>query len=186
MELHKQVIAAPSLLEELAKVWEDQGSLDEGLWDSMKSGFSQIANTVSTVKAASNSKGELNDKVLRDIYLAELKKFKDLFLKSPEKIKPTVEKLLLKAGIKLEGVDTSRQNLNRIFVLKVLRLILFAINQMRDNGVQWFISTAATAGIGSIIGLLMNAKDAKDIAKELISVSRQLKLLFDTANTVKV
>ena len=181
MELHK-LVSQTALHEELSQVWATQGNLDEGLWDSMKSGFSQIANTVTTVKASANSKGELNDKVLRQMYVVELKKFKDIYEKAPAKIKPTVEKFLAKAGIRLEGADVSRQNLNRIMVLKVLRLILFAVNQMRDNGVQWFLSTIATAGIGSIIGLLMNAKDAKDVAKELVNISKQLKTLFDKAN----
>lgn len=183
MELHK-LVSQTALHEELSQVWATQGNLDEGLWDSMKSGFSQIANTVTTVKASANTKGELNDKVLRQIYVVELKKFKDLFDKAPAKIKPTVEGLLEKAGIRLSGADVSRENLNRILVLKVLRLVLFAINQLRDNGVQWFLSTVVTAGIGSIIGLLMNAKDAKDVAKELVNTSKQLKLLFDKANLV--
>lgn len=175
-------LQASGLVEEINLVWAQQDQLDEGVWDSLKAGYTQIATAVTQVQKSSNAKGELNDKVLRQMYRAELEKFEEAYSIAPQKVKAVVEKMLAKAGIKLDGVDLSRKNLNRIFVLKVLRLILFTVSQLRDNGIQWIISSVVTAGIGNIVGLLMNAKDVKDVGVEVINTSRQLKTLIQKAN----
>lgn len=182
MKLHELKLQSPTLVEELNLVWADQDQLDEGVWDTLKTGYQQIANTVSQVKKSSNSKGELNDKVLRLMYTTELDKFQDAYTAAPPKVKAAVAKWLVKAGIRINGPDLSRKNLNRIVVLKVLRLVLFTVSQMRDNGIQWILSSVVTAGIGNIIGLLMNAKDVKDVGVEVVNTSKQLKTLFDKAN----
>lgn len=174
-----QELQSSSIHEELSKVWETQDQLDEGIWDSMKTGFSQIANTIAQVRKNADSKGELNDRILRQMYLEELEKFKGAFEKAPEKVKAVIEGLLAKAGIKMSGIDISRKNLHRIMVLKILRLVLFAIAQMRDNGIQWLLSSVVTSGLSAIISLLMNAKDYKDIGDEMVNIGRQLKTLLD-------
>jgi len=172
-----------ALAEEISQVWADREQLDEGIWDSMRTGFSQIANTITSVTKSANARGELNDRVLRQMYIDELEKFNSAYAKTPQKVQSAINKLLASAGIKLSGVDLSRKNLNRIMILKVLRLVLFAVNQLRDNGIQWLLSSVVTGGLGIIINLLMNAKDAKEIGAEMISTSRQLKKLFDSANS---
>lgn len=185
MKLHElKELKATTLVEEMAMVWQDQGQLDEGIWDSLKTGFSQIANTITQVSKSSNSKGELNDRILRQMYIDELEKFSVVFTKAPDKVKAKISSFLGRAGIKLSGVDLSRKNLNRIMILKVLRLILFAIAQMRDNGIQWLLSSIVTAGLSNIINLLMNAKDIKDVGSEMVNTGKQLKTLFDKANNI--
>ena len=170
------------LAEEISLVWADQEQLDEGIWNSMRTGFSQIATSVTTVIKSANARGELNDRVIRQMYIDEVEKFKDVLSKAPSKAQDFVNnKLLPAAGIKLSGVDLSRKNLNRIMILKVMRLVLFAINQMRDNGIQWLLSSVVTGGLSMIINILMSAKDAKEIGAEMVNISRQLKKLFDAS-----
>lgn len=182
MKLH-ELKAPTSLTEQIDLIWEDKENLDEGIWDTMRSGFSQISNSYNTIRKNVDQKGELNDVVLRKIYIQELDKFKDAYDIAPEKVKTVVDGWLSKAGIKISGVDTSRKNFNRIMILKVLRLIMFTVSQMRDNGVQWLISTAVSGGISTIVGLLMNAKDVKSVGAEMVNTSKQLKTLFDKANS---
>lgn len=180
MKLH-ELQAAPTLLEELDGVWLDRESLDEGVFDTLKAGFTQIGTAFNNLKQAANSKGELNDKVVREMYLQELDKFREAFDAAPDRVQGQAAKWLAKAGIKMQGADLSRKNFNRIMVLKVLRLVLFTVAQMRDNGIVWVLSSLATAGIGTVISLIMNAKDAKSVGRELVNTSRQLKVLFDKA-----
>jgi len=181
MKLHELKTPQPSLLEELDQVWEGRENLDEGIFDTLKSGFNQIGTAFTNLKTAANNKGELNDKVIRQMYLQELEKFRGVYDRMPEKIKDQADKWLVKAGIKLQGIDVSRKNFNRIIVLKVLRLVLFTVAQMRDNGIQFLLSTVVSGGMLNIISLLMNANDAKSVGAELINSSKQLKLLFDKA-----
>lgn len=181
MKLHELQSPPSSLLEELNQVWEDRESLDEGIWDTLKGGFTQIGSAFNTIKKNVNQKGELNDRVLRQIYLHEMGEFKKAYNAAPQKVKAQVDRWLEKAGIRMQGADLSRKNFNRIMILKVLRLILFTAAQLRDNGIVWLLSTVVTAGVGNIIGLLLNAKDVKSVGAELVNTSKQLKTLFDNA-----
>jgi hypothetical protein len=180
MKLH-ELQSAPALLEEINQVWQDQEALNEAVWDTLKSGFAQIGSAFNTIKKAANNKGELNDKVIRQMYVQELGKFREAYDIAPDKVKGQVDKWLAKAGIKMQGVDVSRKNFNRIMVLKVLRLILFTMAQMRDNGIQWVLSTVVSGGIATIVTLLMDAKDAKAVGSEIVNSSKQLKILFNKA-----
>ena len=67
-------------------------------------------------------------------------------------------------------------------IIKIIRVILFAMKQMKDNGIQWLLSAVVSGGILTIISLIMDADDYKDIGKEFIKSSKQIKTLIDKSN----
>jgi hypothetical protein len=67
-------------------------------------------------------------------------------------------------------------------VIKIVRGLIFAMKQMKDNGLQWLLSSVISGGIFTIISLIMDAKDYKEIGTEFIKSSKQIKTLIDKAN----
>lgn len=180
--LVSELLSNFDLVEEFERAWKHE-LLAEGILDSVKNAFSSVANTFSQVYQKSNTKSGLNDTILRAIYLQELAKLQEALQAAPSAISNKLKPLLEKAGIKISGgVDLSRKNLNRIMVIKIVRVILFAMKQMKDNGLQWILSSVVSGGILSIVSLIMDAKDYKEIGSEFISSSKQIKTLIDKAN----
>lgn len=181
MKLHELNIAKFDLVEEFDLAWDN--SINEGMFDSIKDSFRKVANTFTQVYNKSNTKSGLNDVVLRAMYMEELTKLRDALSKAPSPVSNKLTPMLLKNGIKINGgIDLSRKNLNRIMIIKIIRVILFAMKQMKDNGIQWLLSAVVSGGILTIISLIMDADDYKDIGKEFIKSSKQIKTLIDKSN----
>jgi hypothetical protein len=170
-----------TLSEEIALIFQDREQLDEAIWDSLKIGFSQIITAIGTIAKTANTKSQLNDSTMRKIYTDELAKLKTNMEKLPLKANSVIWTLLLKFEIKPSGIDLSRKNLNRIIVVKLMRLVVYIMSQMKDQGIEWILSSVVSGGLSTIISLLMNAKDYAGIATELSNSARQLKTLFDKA-----
>lgn len=179
LELH----LSPDIARQLALLSEDSEQLDEAIWDTLKTGFAHISTAISTVARSSGTKSGLNDDVLGKIYRDELAKFKGSADKLPAPASQRVWALLSKADIKPTGVDLSRKNLNRILIVKIMRMVVYTMTQMRDNGVEWLLTSAVSGGLGTIISLLMNAKDYKALMYEFSNSMRQIKALYDKAKT---
>lgn len=170
------------LVMQFNEAWADE-PITEGIWNNIRTEFGRIANTFSEVYKKSNTKSGLNDQVLRAIYLEELKKLKVVVDTLPDNVRNKVVAMLTKHDIKIAGgVDLSRKNLNRIMVIKIVRGLIFAMKQMKDNGLQWILSSVISGGIFTIISLIMDAKDYKEIGTEFIKSSKQIKTLIDKAN----
>lgn len=188
MKLSELVILPTNLVEdslvtelrELGESWHNQ--LDEGVFDALKSGLAKITNTISKIATSNDTKSKLNDTVLGGIYKDELAKTKAALNELPASAITSITSLLSKHDIKFTGVDLSRRNLNRIMVLKIMRLVIYVVGQIKQNGVVWLLSAGASAGLAFIVSLIMNALDAKSLAKEVANSSRQIRDLFKSAN----
>lgn len=170
-----------ALDEQIRIVFENRGQLDEGIWDVLKTGFNQIAGVVSKVAKSNNTKSSLNDVTLGGMYQDELQKLKASVDKLPDQAQQALWKLLAKGGVKPSGVDISRNNLNRLVLVKIMRLVVFTMTQMRDNGIEWILSSVVSGGLGMIVSALMGAKDLKSISLEVSASASQLKTLYSKA-----
>ncbi len=178
----KETQTFSKLLEELDIFLDPSTQLNEGVFDNISNGFKMVANVFSKVASSSGKKNSLNDDTIQGIYKTELAKTKQQVDELPQKVQGKVTNLLAKHGIKFGSVDLSRQHLNRIAILKVMRFIIFGISQMKDNGIEWILTSLATGGLGTIVSAIMAAKDVGSIAKELVSSSAEVKALFIKAN----
>lgn len=167
------------LLDELEP---SHGTLEEGVLDTLSTGFKKIANTFSKVASSSNTKSALNDGVLGKIYQEELGKIKVDITALPEAVQKPIVAMLAKHDIKFTGVDLSRKHINRIAILKVMRFVVFALKQLKDNGIEWVVSAAFTGGITAILSAIWAAKDLKAVAGELSNSAGQAQALFKKAN----
>lgn len=142
--------------------------------------YNSIKALVKTVYDLSGRKNALNDVTLRKIYQDELELLKDQMAKLPDKSQKIIEQFLAKHDIKVTGIDLSRKNLNRIIAIKIIRFVITVIQNLFQNPVEAVLNTVM-AGLGTVVGAIMNAADGKGLVAELGRSANQIKSIVQKA-----
>lgn len=136
--------------------------------------YNSIKDIFSTIYAKSGGKNALNDSTLSKIYKEELVLLKQTYNDLPVKVQSAIKPILDKSGIKLSGVDISRNHVHRIVISKLIRYVLAFFKNTLQNPIETVLD-ALVLGLGKIVSALLNAKDVKGIASELMRSVNQVK-----------
>jgi hypothetical protein len=153
----------------------DSMLVNEALLDPVKLFFNDILQIARNIQKSNNEKSELNDKTIRQLYIEEKAKLEGTISNYSPKIKAAFSKFLGKHDIILfaEKVDLKRNNLNRLLAIKLVRAMVFAIGQFKQNTYEALITVMFPA-VGAIISAVMAAKDAKSAFSEMANSKNQI------------
>jgi hypothetical protein len=142
--------------------------------------YNSIKALVKTVYDLSGRKNSLNDVTLRKIYTDELELLAGQLDKLPQKSKKIIEDFLAKHDIKMSGVDLSRKNINRIIAVKIIRFFIAAVENLLQSPVETVLNVMV-AGLGTVVGAILGAKDGKGLLSEIVRSASQIKSIVQKA-----
>lgn len=152
----------------------------------VKSCLFDLAANIKIVYGSNNRKSEINDKIIGDRYRRDVKKLDGQIGRLPQKAQAVLRAFIAqKFGIKLSGIDLSRENGKRLLLVTLIRAIVMIAEKMSNVDELIVAVVGLLTGTGfayKAIKILLSSKDLNEVLRGSATLVKDLVAIFQKAN----
>lgn len=144
----------------------------------------KLTNMVKQVNDANGKKNLINSK-LGQLYNKELADIKIIYNKLKTENKKYINEVFKKMGIKLEGIDISRENyLKRFCILKIAKLLIILVQKLIDDNKEELIKLLLKT-LFPVITPFLELSEIKDKAEMIKNSVNTIKNMYNTFKEIE-